>query len=75
MGDVLVFTGVTTLDSDPDRLLESAVGKLETVVVLGFTKDGAEYFSSSVSDGGAITWLLDRAKRRMHELCDEMVGD
>ncbi len=74
MGEVLKFTGITSLDSNPDRVLEEAVGELETVVVLGFTKDGAEYFASSVSDGGTVTWLMDRAKRHMHDLCDEIIG-
>ncbi len=69
---VVNFTGITTLDSDPDRILEAAVGKLETVVVLGFAKDGTEYFVSSVADGGTVTWLMDRAKRHIHDACDEM---
>lgn len=65
MGNVVNFTGVTKLDLPPDRMLESAVGKLEGVVLLGYTKDGEEYFASSYADGGDMLWLLERAKKAL----------
>lgn len=60
--DVIDFTGITTLDIDPDRILQSAIGQMEQVVVIGWDKDGQEYFSSSVSDAGAVLWHIERAK-------------
>ena len=49
--NVIPFGGITRLDIDPDRVLTSAVGKLECVVVVGLGKDGEEYFASSMADG------------------------
>lgn len=40
MGNVIPFTGITKLDTDPDRVLESAVGKLQGVVIAGYDEDG-----------------------------------
>ncbi|MCD6674859.1 MAG: hypothetical protein LT106_18655 [Burkholderiaceae bacterium] len=59
---VIPFTGITRLNIDPDRALEMAVGKLEGVVIIGYTKDGEEYFASSYADGGDVLWLLERCK-------------
>lgn len=44
---------------------------LETVIVLGFTNDGEEYFASSVADGGTILWLIERLKKKLLEYPDE----
>lgn len=35
------------------------------VVILGYTKSGDEYFSSSIADGGEALWLLERAKQKL----------
>lgn len=63
--DVIDFTGTTTLDIDPDRILQSAIGQMDQVVLIGWDKDGREYFSSSVSDGGTVLWHLERAKLKL----------
>ena len=62
---------VTRLDIDPDRVLSQAVGELESAVVIGFHKDGSEYFASSVADGGTVLWLIERAKMRLLQMPDE----
>lgn len=72
MSNVVRFTGVTTLDLDADQVLESALGKLNGVVVVGFNKDGQEYFASSYADGGEVLWLFERAKKRLLEMPDEL---
>ena len=72
MSHVLDFTGITSLDIEPDRILEAAKGELESVVVVGYRKDGREYFASSIADSGTAAWLLSRAMRLLHETCDEM---
>jgi hypothetical protein len=43
---------------------------LETVIILGYTDDGEEYFASSVADGGSILWLIERLKKRLLEAPD-----
>jgi hypothetical protein len=62
MGEVVNLNNVTRLDIPADRVLGSAVGKLEGVVILGYDKDGEEYFASSYADGADVLWLLERAK-------------
>jgi hypothetical protein len=56
---------ITKLDLPPDRVLEKAAGQLEGCVVIGYTKDGEEYFASSYADGSIVNWLLDRCKKRL----------
>jgi len=63
--DIFEFNGVTRLDLDPDRLLQAAVGKLESVVIVGYDKDGHEFFASSVADGAESLWLLQRAAHKL----------
>lgn len=59
---VTLFNGITRLDLPPDRILEGAIGKLDSVVLLGYDKDGEEYFASSIADGSDVVWLIERAK-------------
>ncbi len=66
--NVIIWDGITTLDIPPDRVLEQAVGKLERVVVVGYDKEGEEYFASSFSDGGTVLWLFERAKKKLLEV-------
>ena len=68
MGKVVTFTGITKLDLPPDRILDAAVGELEGVVILGYKKDGSEYFASSYADGGDVLWLLERCKKQLLEV-------
>lgn len=70
MSEVIPFTGITRLDLPPDLILEKAKGKLEGVIVIGFTKDDEEYFASSYADGGTVNWLLDRCKHCLLEIVE-----
>ncbi len=72
MGDVIPLPIVTRLDVNPERVLESAKDAgLEGVVVIGFDKDGNEYFASSYADGGTVLWLLERLKKKLLEVPDD----
>lgn len=72
MSNVVDLPVITTLPLDPNRVLQKALESgITEVVVLGFTKDGQEYFASSVSDGGAVVWHLERAKMKLLRLVDE----
>jgi len=62
MGKVVDFTGITRLDLPVERILDKAKEKLKSVIVIGWDKDGYEYFASSIADGGDILWLLERFK-------------
>lgn len=71
MSKVIPFTGVTKLDMPADQVLESAMGEMEGVVIMGWTKDGKEYFASSYADGGTVLWLAERMKKMLLEVADE----
>lgn len=62
MNDITILRCVTRLDLPPDRILSAAIGTLESVIVIGYDKDGEEYFASSYADGGDALWLLERCK-------------
>lgn len=62
---VMPLNCVTYLDLPPDRILEEAKGDLDGVVIIGYDKDGNEYFASSYADGGVVLWLLEKAKESL----------
>ena len=65
MSKVIQFTGITKLNLDPDTTLENLKGKFEGFVIMGYTNEGEEYFSSTYADGGTALWLLERCKRAL----------
>lgn len=71
MAKIITFTGITKLDLPADRVLEAAKDQLEGVVILGYTKEGDEYFASTYANGGTVNWLLDRCKQKLLEGMDE----
>ena len=68
MGKVIPLGGVTRLDLPPDKILEGAKGQLEGVVIMGYDKDGSQYFASSYADGGEVLWLLESCKKTLMEV-------
>ena len=70
MADVVDFSGITLLDLDPDRVLAKAMSNMSEVVIVGFHKDGSEYFASSVSSGADTLWHLERAKHKLMRIVD-----
>ena len=71
MGDIISLPVITRLDLDPDRVLTEACGNLENVVVIGFDKDGEEYFASSIAAGPEVLWLIERMKKALLEVGDD----
>jgi hypothetical protein len=67
---ILPFTGGTTADIDPDTILENNKGEYECVIMIGYTKMGAERFVSSTGDSALMVWLLERAKKIILESAD-----
>ncbi len=65
---VLMMSTLTRLNVPPDRVLRSAVGKLESVLVLGFDKEGEFYAAASHADGGDALWLMELCKRKLLEM-------
>lgn len=61
--NVVHLDTLTSLDVPADRILaNAAAADLEGCVVLGWTKDGQEYFAASFADGADVVWLLERCK-------------
>lgn len=72
MGDVVDLPVVTTLDLNPQRVLATASeAGLEHVVIIGWKTDGSEFFSSSISDGADVVWLLERTKLKLLRIADD----
>ena len=65
MSNIILFNGITKLDLDPDMVLENTKGKLEGVILIGYDKEGEEYFASTYADGGEVLWLIERMKLRL----------
>lgn len=67
MGKVIRYSGITKLDLSPDQILEDALDldQLEGVVIMGYLKNGKEYFASSYADGGTVLWLAERMKLKL----------
>lgn len=66
---VILFTGITKLDLPPDRILENMIGTdIDGVVLVGYRKDGSEFFCSSYADGGTVLWLLESCKKKLMEV-------
>lgn len=71
--NVVEFGGITKLDLDPMRVLEEAKkAGLKRVVIIGYCDEAEEdeYFASSVSDGGDVLWMLERAKLKLLRIVD-----
>ena len=73
MGDVVDLDCLTTLPTDPQRVINNAAkAGLSSVVIVGFDSEGAEYFASSEADGGNALWHLERAKTKLLRMPDEL---
>lgn len=53
----------TTLDIPANRVLEAAVGKLKTVVVIGYDDKDEIYIASSTGDRATIHYLAALAQK------------
>ncbi len=69
--NVHILPVITSLDIPAERVLNSALAKeLDRVVVMGYDKDGAEYFASSMADGADVVWLAERIKKKLLDMVD-----
>lgn len=67
MSNVIKSPGETVLDVDPDTVLDAAIGKLESVLVLGWDFNDQPYFAGSTSDMGEILILIELFKKQILE--------
>lgn len=58
---------VTYKELSPNKVLAAAIGNLSKVVIMGYDKEGNEYFASSVATCGEVIWLAERIKKQLLE--------
>lgn len=66
MAKILDFTGETTADIPTKTVLEGAIEQdLNTVLVIGFCKDGQYYYAASTSSAGEMLLLVEIFKSKV----------
>jgi hypothetical protein len=66
----------TRAELDPAKVLIAAHNAdLTEVVVLGFKRDGSEFFSSSDPDAAGVMFHCQRAIYKLNVIMDEMAGE
>jgi hypothetical protein len=70
MGDVIEFPDGTLGDVPIDGVLEGAK-LLQMVCIMGYDKDGNEYFASSTGDIKEINWILTRYRHFLMGIADD----
>lgn len=68
-GNVEMMPVITRHKFDAARTLRHAhEAGLEEIIILGYTKDGSEFFSSNMPDGAESVWHLERAKLKLLQM-------
>ena len=65
ISNVVYLECETRLDIPAKRVIDAIPDELSSIVVIGYTADGLGYFDSSIADGAAVNWLLDRIKAKL----------
>lgn len=66
MADIIAFPGITRADISPATVLTAASEQdFKTVVVIGVTQTGVEYYAASCADAAEANWLADRFKQAL----------
>lgn len=70
MAKIIPFNGITKLDLEPAAVLKQLLKRddLEGLVIMGYTKEGDQFFSSTYADGGTCLWLIEQCKRKLLEV-------
>lgn len=73
--NVVVLGGVTRLDLPVECILGAAGrARLQSVVVMGYTDEGEEYFAASYADGAPSLWLIERFKLKLLQITEDDVS-
>ena len=71
MGEVVELDCVTRLPVPSEKLLQKALDRgVTNVVIIGYDPSGEFWFASADADGGDVLWLLEQAKRKLFEAAD-----
>ena len=73
---VVPFTGITTVDVPPEKVLESAKEwGMEYCLIIGNDKDNDLCFGGNTSDKLKMLMLLERAKQLLMQTYDDGYND
>ncbi|WP_421849869.1 hypothetical protein [Oricola sp.] len=70
MADIIELPVITSLPTDPARILDRAPRDMARVLVIGKTADGEFYFAASDPDGGTMLWDMERARYKLMQLVE-----
>ena len=68
MSNIIELSQITTADLHPDRVLHSAMGKMNNVMVIGEDTDGEFYLAANKSDLSLAIYYLEVAKKKLLEM-------
>ena len=71
MADIINFPDKGTIGDIPISEVIENCKQLDMIVVMGYDKDGNEYFASSSGDAQEVYWLLGRFRKFLEEIADE----
>lgn len=72
MSNIIYLNVSTTLDIPPDKVLEDAIGKLESVLLIGRDKNGELVIAASLASKQDNLWDIEQAKKFLLEYSDEL---
>lgn len=74
--NVIRFPGASTVDIPAESILKDAIeAGLTDVVVMGWTKDGDEYFAGTTSDARTVQFLANRLIHLTNMMADEQLNE
>jgi len=74
--NVIDFPGGTTVDIPAEKILKAAIeADLGDCVVMGWTKDGNEYFAGTTSDLRTVQFLANRLIHQTNMMADEQLAE
>jgi len=74
--NVIDFPGGTTVDIPAEKILKAAIeADLGDCVVMGWTKDGNEYFAGTTSDLRTVQFLANRLIHQTNMMADEQLDE
>lgn len=57
--NIITFPGATMGEIAPDLILDSAKGKLTSVLLLGTDSKGNHFIASSTGDSAQLLWMIE----------------
>lgn len=60
--NVVTLNVVTSLPIPPDKVLQAAIGQMDSTVIIGWDKEGKFYFAASDGNVKDTLWLVKMAE-------------